>query len=42
MFYRPSFILLDPDGMEILRWFGPVSAKELSAAIDGYLESANS
>ena len=41
MFYRPSFILLDPSGMEIQCWFGPVDAEELSAAIDVYLESAN-
>lgn len=34
---QPVFILVAPDGSEVQRWFGSVSADDFRAALDGYL-----
>jgi thioredoxin-like negative regulator of GroEL len=37
IFGQPVFILIAPDGAEIQRWYGGVSAATLADAIDSYL-----
>lgn len=34
---RPIFLLLEPDGTEIRRWFGFITEEELRGAIDKLL-----
>lgn len=37
---QPVFVLVQPDGTEVQRWFGAVSEGELRTALDGYLSSS--
>ena len=38
---QPILILVEPDGTEVQRWFGFVTADQLRASIDGYLAAAD-
>jgi thioredoxin-like negative regulator of GroEL len=36
---QPVFILIEPDGTEVQRWFGRVSPDDLRQAMEQYLSS---
>lgn len=38
--WRPTFILIEPDGTEVQRWFGYVPAGMFRQAFNAYLEGA--
>jgi hypothetical protein len=35
--WRPLFILIEPDGTEVQRWFGYVEAEDFQQALDALL-----
>ncbi len=37
---QPLFILVEPDGTEVRRWFGYTNEEEFRQAFDAYLEQA--
>jgi hypothetical protein len=38
--WRPLYVLIEPDGTEIQRWFGFVPETELRAALDSVLDES--
>jgi hypothetical protein len=34
---RPVFVLIEPDGTEVEKWFGARDEAEIRAVLDGYL-----
>lgn len=40
LFGRPNFVLIEPDGTEVVQFFGARPEYELRALLDGYLEGA--
>lgn len=39
---RPIFVLIEPDGTEVTRWFGAKSEEEMLQILNDYLASKNS
>lgn len=40
--WRPFFVLIEPDGKEVTKWFGAKSEDEMRQILNDYLASTNS